>query len=77
MVGKGINLEVKLFGGGGIIPKFTGIGLRNIGFVLDYIDTEELNLLAQDLGDIYPRKVNYFPNTGKVKMKKSRICIMI
>lgn len=68
--GKRHNLEVKLFGGGKIIPTFTGIGLKNIGFVLDYVDTEGLNLLAQDLGDIYPRKVNYFPKTGKVKMKK-------
>ena len=68
--GKRDNLEVKLFGGGKIIPTFTGIGLKNIGFVLEYIDTEGLQLIAQDMGDIYPRKVNYFPKTGKVKMKK-------
>ena len=68
--GKRKNLEVKVFGGGKIIPAMTGIGLNNIGFVLDYIDTEGLELLAQDLGDIYPRKVNYFPKTGKVRMKK-------
>jgi chemotaxis protein CheD len=68
--GKRENLEVKVFGGGKIIPTLTGIGLKNIGFVLDYIDTEGLSLIAQDLGDIFPRKVNYFPKTGKVKMKK-------
>jgi chemotaxis protein CheD len=68
--GKRENLEVKVFGGGKIIPTLTGIGLKNIGFVLDYIDTEGLPLIAQDLGDIFPRKVNYFPKTGKVKMKK-------
>ena len=44
--------------------------LKNIDFVLDYIDQEGLNLLSQDLGDIYPRKVIYFPKTGKVGMKK-------
>ncbi|GAB4278728.1 MAG: chemoreceptor glutamine deamidase CheD [Methylomicrobium sp.] len=68
--GKRKNLEVKVFGGGKIIPTLGDVGLRNIGFVLDYIDTEALNLLAQDLGDIYPRKVNFFPKTGKVRMKK-------
>jgi len=26
--------------------------------------------MSQDLGDIYPRKVIYFPKTGKVGMKK-------
>mgnify|MGYP000512291946 CR=1 FL=1 len=68
--GKRKNLEVKVFGGGKIIPTLGDVGLRNIDFVLDYIDTEALKLLSQDLGDIYPRKVNYFPMTGKVRMKK-------
>lgn len=68
--GKRKNLEIKVFGGGKIIPSLSDIGLRNIGFVLDYIDTEALNLKAQDLGDIYPRKVNFYPKTGKVRMKK-------
>lgn len=68
--GKRKNLEVKVFGGGKIIPTLSDVGLRNIGFVLDYIDTEALELSAQDLGDIYPRKIVYFPKIGKVRMKK-------
>jgi chemotaxis protein CheD len=66
------NLEVKVFGGGKILAQMTDIGSRNISFVRDYIATEELDLLAEDLGDIYPRKVMYNPITGKVKMKKLR-----
>jgi len=68
--GKRKNLEVKVFGGGKIIPALTDVGMKNINFVLDYIDQEGLRLLSQDLGDIYPRKVIYFPQTGKVGMKK-------
>ena len=68
--GKRKNLEVKVFGGGKIIPTLTDIGVKNIEFVLEYIDTEGLLLLSQDLGDIYPRKIIYFPQTGKVGMKK-------
>ena len=68
--GKRKNLEVKIFGGGKIIPILTDVGARNIEFILDYIDQEGLSLLAKDLGDIYPRKVIYFPKTGKVGMKK-------
>jgi chemotaxis protein CheD len=68
--GKRKNLEVKVFGGGKIIPTLGDIGIRNIDFVLEYIDTEALQLISQDLGDIYPRKVVYFPKTGKVRMKK-------
>jgi chemotaxis protein CheD len=68
--GKRKNLQVKLFGGGKIIPTMSDVGERNIQFVLEYVDAEALTLLAQDLGDIYPRKVNFYPKTGKVKMKK-------
>lgn len=68
--GKRKNLEVKVFGGGKIIPTMGDVGLKNIGFILDYIDTEGLTLLAQDLGNIYPRKVNFYPKTGRVRMKK-------
>lgn len=68
--GKRKNLEVKLFGGGKIIPTLGDVGQRNIDFVLEYIDTEALKLVSDDLGDIYPRKVIYFPKTGKVRMKK-------
>jgi len=68
--GKRKNLEVKVFGGGKIIPTLGDVGLNNINFVLEYIDTEALKLVSQDLGDIYPRKVIYFPKTGKVRMKK-------
>jgi chemotaxis protein CheD len=70
--GKRRNLEVKVFGGGKIIPTLTDVGIKNINFVLDYIDQEGLRLLSQDLGDIYPRKIIYFPRTGKAAMKKIR-----
>ncbi len=68
--GKRKNLEVKLFGGGKIIATLGDVGARNIEFVLDYVDTEALKLVSKDLGDIYPRKVNFYPKTGKVRMKK-------
>jgi chemotaxis protein CheD len=70
--GRRENLEVKVFGGGMILENMTNIGMMNISFVRDFIKTESLNLLAEDLGDVYPRKVHYFPQTGKVKMKKLR-----
>ncbi len=68
--GKRKNLEVKLFGGGKIIPTLGDTGQKNIDFVLEYIDTEALRLVSQDLGGVYPRKVIYFPKSGRVRMKK-------
>lgn len=68
--GRRKNLEVKLFGGGKILATLGDVGATNIKFVLEYVDAEALKLVSQDLGDTYPRKVNFFPATGKVRMKK-------
>jgi chemotaxis protein CheD len=70
--GRRENLEVKIFGGGQILANMTDIGNKNISFVHAYINTEGLRLVASDVGDIYPRKVYFFPATGKVLMKKLR-----
>jgi len=64
------NLEFKLFGGGRVMNMMMDVGKKNIEFVLAYMKTEGYSIAAQDLGDIYPRKIIYFPKTGKVKMKK-------
>ncbi len=68
------NLEVKIFGGGKVIKNMStmDVGQRNISFVIDYIKTEGLTLLSEDVGNIYPRKVIYFPATGRVRVKKLR-----
>ena len=66
------NLEAKVFGGGAVIKGFTSInvGERNAAFVLNYLKTEKMRVLAEDLNDIYPRKVYFFPRSGKVLVKK-------
>ena len=70
--GKRKNLEVKLFGGGKVISHIhsTDVGLQNIEFAHEYLGYEGLDVVAENTGDIFPRKVNYFSGTGRVKMKK-------
>lgn len=70
--GKRENLEVKVFGGGRIMEKMTDVGLRNIAFVRDYLSAEGLQVVAEDVGDIYPRQVVYFPASGRAKVKRLR-----
>jgi chemotaxis protein CheD len=70
--GQRSNLEFKLFGGGKIMQAMMDVGRKNIEFVLAYLDTEGFRAVAEDLGDVYPRKVNYFPKTGRVRVKKLR-----
>jgi chemotaxis protein CheD len=68
--GKRSNLEIKLFGGGKVLQIDTDIGGKNIDFVKQYLITEGLKIAAEDVGGIYPRKVLYFPKTGRVRVKK-------
>ena len=68
------NLEAKVFGGGAVLQNFNAInvGERNSQFVKDYLKAESIRIVAQDLEDVWPRKVYYFPRTGKVLVKKLR-----
>ncbi len=72
--GRRENLEVKIFGGGRVLRNMQtlDIGRRNIDFVRKYIEAESLTLVSEDVGDIYPRKVMYFPISGRVRVKKLR-----
>jgi len=70
--GRRKNLEAKVFGGGQIIATMTDVGRKNIDFVLSYLEQEGLAIASQDLGDIYPRKVNYYPASGRVRVKRLR-----
>ena len=67
-------LEAKVFGGGNVLKGFTvaNVGDRNAAFVIEYLKTEKIQVVARDLCDIYPRKVYYFPKTGKVLVKRLR-----
>lgn len=66
------NLEVKVFGGGKVLESMSkiDIGKKNIDFVHQFIVNEALQLVAEDVGGLYPRKVLYFPDTGSVKVRK-------
>lgn len=64
------NLEFKLFGGGKVLSTMMDIGKRNIDFIIDYMQTEGFKISSEDLGDVYPRKVIYFPQSGRVRVKK-------
>ncbi|MCB1875749.1 MAG: chemoreceptor glutamine deamidase CheD [Chromatiales bacterium] len=66
------NLEVKVFGGGRIISELTDVGRKNIEFVCSYLETEGFQVTAKDLGGDSPRKVVYYPKSGRVLMKKLR-----
>jgi len=66
------TMQAKVFGGGAVMAGFTtmNVGERNTKFVLDYLATERIPVVSQDVMDIHPRKVCFFPVTGKALVKR-------
>lgn len=66
------TLQAKIFGGGQVMANFTAlnVGERNTQFVQNYLATERIPVIAEDVMDIYPRKVAFFPVTGKAMVKR-------
>lgn len=66
------SLQAKVFGGGQVMHNFTtmNVGERNTTFVMNYLQTERIPIVSEDVLDIYPRKVVFFPVTGKAMVKR-------
>jgi chemotaxis protein CheD len=69
------RLVAKVFGGARVLHGFDtlDVGAKNSEFVLDFLREERIELLAQDLLGVSPRKVHFFPETGKVQMRKLQL----
>lgn len=65
----------KVFGGARVLAGFDrlDVGAKNVEFVLDFLKEEEITIAGRDLLDVYPRKVHFFPDTGKVQLKRLHI----
>ncbi|MBH0201223.1 MAG: chemoreceptor glutamine deamidase CheD [Nitrospira sp.] len=64
------RLEIKLFGASKIYDGNIDVGANNAKWVLEYLRSEGLTAAKTDLGDVFPRKVYYFTDSGRVLMKK-------
>lgn len=66
------TMQAKIFGGAQVMHGFTtmNVGERNTAFVVSYLQTERIPVVSEDVLDIYPRKVCFFPVTGKAMVKR-------
>jgi len=64
------RLAAKLFGAGRIMATRTDIGRSNAAFAIDYLKQRRIPIIASDLGDCCPRKVIFFPATGRAWVKR-------
>jgi chemotaxis protein CheD len=66
------RLQAKVFGGASVLEGMDAlnVGTQNGAFVLEFLAEERIPVLAQDLYDVCPRKVYFFPASGKVMVKR-------
>ena len=66
------RLEAKVFGGGAVMASLSSslVGERNAVFVREYLETEGIPLVAHDLLGVHPRKIYYFPDSGRVLVRR-------
>jgi chemotaxis protein CheD len=67
--GSRADLEVKIFGGGRVLSTLTDVGNHNVSFVREFLKQEGLRVTSEDVGDTCPRHVQYFPMSGRVRVR--------
>jgi chemotaxis protein CheD len=60
------RMEIKVFGGANVTESSNAVGTDNAEFVLRYLEAEGLRCAAKDLGGTLPRRIHYYPTTGRV-----------
>ena len=69
------RLVAKVFGGARVLQGFDtlDVGALNSRFVLAFLREEDIPVRAQDLLGDSPRKLHFFPDTGKVQLRRLRL----
>jgi chemotaxis protein CheD len=66
------RLEAKLFGGGNMMrsQNRNNVGAQNARFALAFMADEGIPVISRDLFGEQPRKIWYFPESGKVLLRR-------
>jgi chemotaxis protein CheD len=69
------RLLAKVFGGARVLAglETLDVGAKNSEFVLSFLQVEGIQIVAQDLLGVCPRKLHFYPATGKVQLKKLKL----
>jgi len=67
-------IKAKVFGGGNVLQNvkdFSGsVPENNIKFALEYLNAEGIPIVAQDVGGTEARRVFFFTDTAKIRLKR-------
>lgn len=66
------RFQAKVFGGGHVLKireSLDGVPQRNIDFVRQFLETEQIPVVKEDVGGYQPRRVLFHTHTGMVYLK--------
>lgn len=63
------RLEAKLFGGANVIAGLSEVGSANARFAERFLADEGILLVGGDVGGIYPRRVQFWPVSGRARQR--------
>jgi chemotaxis protein CheD len=66
------RFEAKLFGGANVLPQLSDVGSRNVAFAKKYLGDEGIKLVGGDMGGSSPRRVQFWPVSGRVRQQEVR-----
>jgi chemotaxis protein CheD len=67
------RLEAKVFGGGHVLQtreSDDNVPQSNIRFALTFLDTENIPIVARDLGGYEAREIYFFTDSGRILLKR-------
>lgn len=65
------RLKAKVFGGGHVLNTSAGnIPESNIRFAFEFLETEQIPVIANNVGGTYARKVLFFPESSRILLKR-------
>ena len=59
--------EAKLFGGSNVIAALSSVGTKNAAFAKAFLADEGIAVTGGSLGGTLPRRIQYWPATGRVR----------
>lgn len=71
--GRRDRLKAKLFGGGHVLAtaaSLHSVPSLNIAFIEKFARNEQIDVVSQDLGGYLARRIHFYPQTGKVLVKR-------
>jgi chemotaxis receptor (MCP) glutamine deamidase CheD len=67
------RLVAKVFGGAHVLDiKVSAVGVpqQNIEFIREFLQSEGMRILAEDMGGYHPRHVHFFTENGRARVKR-------